>query len=202
MENAERRRERRRGRGEFVEVARVAVSVIASLFSVSPSPSASTAPDWSPFRIETLTALSTNRIKCRHWVNCLLDNWDVLTGENARVCIITGTHGSRKGKLKREKKFLRKDIDALKNKIKPKKRKEIADNNIKFKIVDAFRHTNSDGSVNGDKLGETIGKFRPSSVILAYCFSEISIMRVILEEAGISSSLFLHQDSMHISGKR
>ena len=167
----------------------------------------------SLFKVETLMAKSTAGINNMAWYEAILKFWHILAHKNARILIISGTHGDDKGNLFR--KAIRKDgsiLDAktfveedkkVVEKIKQDKQKEILDDNITFKVVDVFQNETSDGLFfDWQKFCEEVRLFSPSSVILAFCFSELSMMNQLLEAEGITANLYLHEDRMNISGKR
>ena len=165
------------------------------------------------YRIDTMIAKSSNYTYGDDWFDALIKWFDILAPKGARVIVITGTHGSPQGKLSLIEKFQGVTINAaefvpedaaLIAKIKIAKKKEIDDRGIVFEIVNVFDplYTNKNKTVNPDKLGKRISDLQPSAVILGFCFSEMSEINGIMERAGVTTNLFIHQYRMQITGKR
>ena len=193
-------------------------SLVSKIFRRERENKDGTPPKYPPrikdvYWIDTMIAKSKDYTYGEDWYDALVKWFDILAPQGARVSVITGTHGTPQGNLTRYEKFQGRTIDASQfvqhdikhiEKLKRVKKQEIKDRNIVFDIVDVFDPllTNKNKTVNPEKLGKRISEFQPTAVILAYCHSEVSEMNKILEKAGVTTNLFIHQDRMHVSGKR
>ena len=154
------------------------------------------------FKLVTFMGLSRAGVNADDWRDLVYDKWDLIAIDNAKIVIVSGTHGDIKGNLLRAEKdakgklwdgsyFLKEDKEIIEDEIKIKKAKDIKDRNIEFIVVDIWDCANDDGEIDSRKVGEMMRKISPTTVILAFCYSEMSKLCQILEAEGIYANLYL-----------
>ena len=118
--------------------------------------------------------------------------------------MISGTHGDAKGKLLRKdaENFTEHDKTIMVDIIKGQKGEEMEKQNINFSIIDIWKNVDKNEELDPRKIGKTVRDEAPTALVLAYCFSEVSELRPILDGEGISARIFLLEEKMHLTGKR
>ena len=110
---------------------------------------------------------------------------------NTRLLVLTGVHGDQDGKLGEfDEDFVKsceKQIGLLKNK---KKKKEIEEGEIQFKVKDVGQ-ANDRGIKELDEgtFVEAVRNFKPTVLVLAFCFSQGSELNDLLRAAGVYTTL-------------
>ena len=123
---------------------------------------------------------------------------------NTRLLVLTGVHGDEDGKLGDfDEDFVescKKQVELLKNK---KKKKEIEEGEIQFKVEDVGQ-TNDRGikELNEGKFVEAARNFKPTVLVLAFCFSQGSELNDHLRAAGVYTTLILREEMAQITESR
>ena len=125
--------------------------------------------------------------------------------ENTRLLILSGVHGNNDGRLgDREDKFVTSCEAQVKN-LQKNKSEEIEANNIQFKVEDVGQIDINDQSkreLDEDKFVEAVKEFKPTVLVLAFCWSHKSELNDLLRAAGVYSTLVLREDLAQITESR
>merc|ERR1719367_2648164 len=125
--------------------------------------------------------------------------------ENTRLLVLTGVHGQQSGEIGgKDNGFVRDSrgqIDLLKGKYKA----DIVAGKITMEVEDVGLHNASDTStkkLDEEKFVEAVKKFKPTVLVLAFCWSHKSELNNLLREAGIYSTLILREELAQITESR
>merc|ERR1719367_1227054 len=125
--------------------------------------------------------------------------------ENTRLLVLTGVHGQQSGEIGgKDNGFVRDSrgqIDLLKGKYKA----DIVAGKITMEVEDVGLHNASDTStkeLDEEKFVEAVKKFRPTVLVLAFCWSRKSELNDLLRAAGIYSTLILREELAQITESR
>ena len=125
--------------------------------------------------------------------------------ENTRLLILSGVHGNDDGRLgDREDKFVSSCEAQVKN-LQKNKSEEIEVKNIQFKVEDIGQIDINDQSkreLDEDKFVEAVKEFKPTVLVLAFCWSHKSELNDLLRAAGVYSTLVLREDLAQITESR
>ena len=125
--------------------------------------------------------------------------------ENTRLLILSGVHGNDDGRLgDREDKFVTTCEAQVKN-LQRNKSEEIEAKNIQFKVEDVGQINIKDQSkreLDEDKFVEAVKEFKPTVLVLAFCWSKKSELNDLLRAAGVYSTLVLREDLAQITESR
>ena len=125
--------------------------------------------------------------------------------ENTRMLILSGVHGNIDGKLgDREDKFVSSCEAQVKN-LRRNKSEDIEVKNIEFKVEDVGQIDINDHNkreLDEDKFVEAVKAFKPTVLVLAFCWSHKSELNDLLRAAGVYGTLILREDLAQITESR
>ena len=125
--------------------------------------------------------------------------------ENTRLLILCGVHGHNDGRLGEQDNMFVKGSEAQVNRLRRDKGEEIEDKNIQFKVEDVGQIDINDQSkreLDEDKFVEAVKEFKPTVLVLAFCWSHKSELNDLLRAAGVYSTLVLREDLAQITESR
>ena len=142
---------------------------------------------------------STKSISMMQWRKYLVFHW-----KNTRLLVLAGVHGMEDGRLGgREDKrdgFVedcRFQIGVLER----DKAVDILQNNITFAVEDIGEYEDLTGA-DCDKFTQAVRKFRPTVIVLAFCWSKGSVLNDVLRAAGICTTMTLREERAQITENR
>merc|ERR1719367_2667016 len=125
--------------------------------------------------------------------------------ENTRLLVLTGVHGQQSGELGGKDNGFVRDSRGQIELLKGKYETEIKAGKITMEVEDVGLHNASDTStkkLDEKKFVEAVKKFKPTVLVLAFCWSRESEMNDLLREAGIYSTLILREELAQITESR
>ena len=133
------------------------------------------------------------------WRKYLASHWDRLMPENTRLLVLAGIHGMKDGRLggreDREDGFVEDSRSQLRV-LQRAKAAEIAEKKITMDVEDVGRHDDL------GQLGEAVRQFRPTVLVLAFCWSKESQLNDVLRAAGIYTAMTLREERAQITESR
>ena len=166
------------------------------------------------FNVERFVVTTNDTLWGIQMYNKLLSIWQMLAVENGTIILLSGSHGTPEGEMKRKDmvpddngklhmsdaaEFVKEDEEIVKI-LKKKKAGDFRKLNLQMKVVDVWQNVHSNGSINLEKLSEEIKNIQPTSVVAGWCFSKKA--EIFLERFGVTSNLILQDDLMKVLGHR
>ena len=135
---------------------------------------------------------SKAEIDCLEWGDYMIANWNTLMQKNSKHLVLAGIHGKETGEIGNADAGLLEDYEEQISRLKRIFKNDIEKNNIDIVIEDIGFLDSCEGSEN--KLFDAIRKHNPTTISLAYCYTNISKINSILRSAGLYADLFIKQD--------
>ena len=158
------------------------------------------------FHHENLVIItSTMEINMMQWKMHIEENWERLMTENTRLLVLAGVHGRQSGSLganedKVKEAFVETSLRQTEL-LKKEFEEDIKRKNIVFSVKDVGAHRNR-SELDSDKFVSAVKEFRPTMILLAFCWSQKSELNNLLRAAGIYSTLILREDLAQITEDR
>ena len=117
--------------------------------------------------------------------------------ENTKLLVLAGVHGRQSGQLGSDEEGFLRDSQGQIDLLQRKKGEDIKAKNIKFEVKDVGQiNTLSDSDTKArafdeKKFVEAVESFKPTVLILAFCWSRKFELNDLLRSAGIYSTLIL-----------
>ena len=120
-----------------------------------------------------------------------------------RLLVLTGVHGNQDGKLGDFDEDFVTDCENQIRVLKRKMEKDIEKRVIQFKVEDVGQINNGGiRDLDEGKFVEAVKNFKPTVLLLAFCFSHQSELNDLLRAAGIYSTLILREELAQITESR
>ena len=166
------------------------------------------------FNVERFVVTTNDTVWGEQMKEKLLSIWQMIAVENGIILLLSGSHGTPDGEMKREETLIDKNGDPyvhnaeelvlederIVKELEKEKAEDFKKLNLKMKVIDVWQNVNSDGTINLEKLSEEIQNIQPTSVMAGWCFSKKA--EVFLERFGVTSNLILQDDLMKVLGHR
>ena len=115
--------------------------------------------------------------------------------ENTKLLVLAGVHGRQSGQLGSDEEGFLRDSQGQIDVLQRNRGEDIKAKNIKFEVKDVGQiNTLSDSDAKAfdeKKFVEAVESFKPTVLILAFCWSRKSELNDLLRSAGIYSTLIL-----------
>ena len=148
------------------------------------------------FAVEKYVIISArDRIDMSQLKKQLVDDWERLMPENTRLLLLAGIHGLEDGSLgdreDQEKDGFVEDLQRVIGILKTNKKnrtlkttipEDILKKNIVIKVEDVGQHEDR-SELDRDKFTKAVMEFKPTVIVLAFCWSENSELNDILRSA-------------------
>merc|ERR1719367_1773213 len=125
--------------------------------------------------------------------------------ENTRLLVLTGVHGQQSGEIGGKDNGFVRDSQGQIELLKGKHEADIVAGKITMEVEDVGLYNASDTStkkLDEEKFVEAVKKFKPTVLVLAFCWSHKSELNDLLRAAGIYSTLILREDLAQITESR
>merc|ERR1719367_1456455 len=125
--------------------------------------------------------------------------------ENTRLLVLTGVHGQQSGEIGGKDNGFVRDSRGQIRKLEGKFEAQIKAGKITMELEDVGLHNASDTStkkLDEEKFVEAVKKFKPTVLVLAFCWSHKSELNDLLRAAGIYSTIVLREELAQITESR
>ena len=150
--------------------------------------------------------LSHQPITWRSWTNFFLSKWQELAKPDARILVVSGSHGGEDGSLTpnyKEDNFYNQDL-MVKNWLENTDpfKSDILNKRVSIEVFHLGDYLQDIAAKRDEELTMKLREFEPSMIVLAYCYSGRSILNDVMLANGVTSEKDVRTDLYDITGGR
>ena len=155
-----------------------------------------------PMKQEHLVILtSTDAIVPPEWGRYLEQDWDRLVRQDSRILVACGVHGGDDGRVGDPDYGLVRDNQSQVKYLERKYKEDIDKKNIRIDIVDVGAYFDKT-KLDEQKFVKAIQNYKPTMMILGFCYTHVSDMNTILRAGGVYAIMVLKRDRHYITEGR